>query len=104
MLNFAYEYWTPPEMEYRGIKAEKNFERFRKEVAVLAGHYIVTVDLKGNVKLEPKSISFAKMDESEFEKLYKSVFDILWKLILQQVPNMTEAVAHNTIQQMLNFD
>lgn len=104
LLNFAYDYWTPPALEYRGIKAEKNFERFRHELAVLAGHYTVTADLKGNVKLEPKSISFASMDETEFQKLYKATFDILWQYVLSKVRNMTQEVAHKTMEDLLRFD
>lgn len=104
LLNFAYEYWLPPELEYKGIKAEKSFERFRNEVTVLAGWYTVTTNLRGVVKLEPKSISFAKMDETEFGALYKAVFNVVWKYVLSQVHGMTPELAENTISQLVNFD
>lgn len=104
LLNFAYEYWEPPVLEYKGLKSEKSFERFRKEVTVLAGHYTVTTDLRGNVKLEPKSISFASMDDTEFEQLYRDVFEILWKFVLSRVEGMTRDAAEHAMLELLRFD
>lgn len=104
MLNFGYEYWSPPELEYEGMKSEKSFERFRNEVTVLAGWYTVTTDLKGNVRLEPKSISFAAMDDTEFSELYKAVFNVIWKYVLSQVRGMTPELAESTINQLVSFD
>jgi hypothetical protein len=103
LLNFAHDYWTPPDLEYKGVKAEKNFERFRKEVAVLAGHYTVTSDLKGSVKLEPKSISFAAMGELEFQTLYKDVFEILWNYVLSR-QGLTREQVENTVLELLRFE
>ena len=104
MLNFAYDYWQPQEQEYKGLKSEKSFKRFRNEVTVLAGWYIVTTDLRGNVKLEPKSISFADMDDTEFSEFYKAAFGVLWNFVLSQVQGMTPELAENTINQLVNFD
>jgi len=104
LLNFAYEYWTPPEMEWRGIQAEKCFERFRRELTVLAGHYTVTYDLKGTLRLEPKSISFSSMEEPEFRKLYGAVFDILWQHVLSQVAGMTRQEVERILDEMMRFE
>lgn len=104
LLNFAYEYWTPPAMEWRGIKAEKNFERFRRELTVLAGQYTVTYDIHGSLRLEPKSISFAAMDDAEFGALYKAVFEILWSHILSQVQGMTRAEVERILDELVRFE
>jgi hypothetical protein len=104
LLNFGFEYWQPEELEYRGMKSVKSFDRFRKEVTVLAGYYTVTTTLKGDVRLEAKSISFGKMGEEEFHKLYRAVFSVLWKYVLSKVPNMTENAAEQAINELLSFD
>lgn len=104
LLNFGYDYWDPPVVEYNGIKSEKSLERFRNEVTVLAGWYTVTTDLKGNVRLEPRSISFAKMDDIEFNNLYKAVFNVIWSYVLSRVQGMTPELVENTINQLVSFD
>jgi hypothetical protein len=104
LLNYAFEYWSPPEMEWRGIKAQKCFERFRRELTVLAGQYTVTYDLKGTLRLEPKSISFASMDEQEFRKLYAAVFDILWQHVLSHVQGMSRQEVERILDEMMRFE
>lgn len=104
MLGFVYEYWTPPEADWKGIPAAKNFEVFRKEVVIRAGFYSVSIDLKGNTKLVADSISFASMDETRFAEVYTAVFNVCWSLVLSKVPNMTEEQAHNVINSMMEFD
>lgn len=104
LLNFAYEYWNPPKVEYKGQRAEKSFDRYRNDVTILAGYYTVTTDIMGNVKLEAKSISFAEMEDLEFNDLYKAVFNVLWDRVLRHVRGMTEQVAHKTMEDLLRFE
>jgi hypothetical protein len=105
MLNFAYEYFQPEVPTTRsGIVPERNFDRFREDVTILAGFYDVVVNIKGEARYQAKSISFGSMDELEFEKVYQSVFNVCWSRVLQHVRGMTEAVAENTILQMQSFD
>ena len=44
----------------------KNFDRFRKDLTVLSGFYNATYTFRGDVRLEPKSLSFGSMCEEEF--------------------------------------
>jgi hypothetical protein len=86
LLNHAFEHWEPESgrkrLKYKGLAIEKNFERFRADITVLAGYYVPSYDTKGRLVLEPKSISFANMEEEEFEKLYAAVLDALLKHVL----------------------
>ncbi|HHU6051371.1 TPA: DUF1367 family protein, partial [Klebsiella pneumoniae] len=51
---------------------------------------------------EPKSISFAKMDDIEFAQLYKSVLDVLWNFILfRTFP--TQQAAENAASQLFSY-
>jgi hypothetical protein len=85
LLNLAFDYWNPtgPPNKWN-IEPEKNFDRFRKDVIVLAGYYDATHRLNGDVRIEAKSISFASMSEDEFEKLYSACVDVILKHVCVQ--------------------
>ncbi len=84
MLHFAFDAWEPKRMRktYKGKEVAKNFERFRKDILILAGFYEQTFDLRGNMKLEAHSISFASMDDEEFERVYSAVADVILDHVL----------------------
>jgi len=103
MLNFVYQYWEPVSAKIGDIEAEKNFERFRKDLLVLAGFRTAVVNIKGEARYEAKSISFGSMDDTEFHEVYRQVFAVGWRLILSKVPNMTENEANNAINAMAEF-
>jgi len=80
LVNFAFENWEPPtsgNLKYQGQPVQKSMERFRKEVTILAGHYDVTVDYKGSIRKEAKSISFASMSEDEFARFFSATVDAI---------------------------
>lgn len=61
---------------------EKDFELFREWIISESGHSELKQTPRGIVK-KAKSISFARMDETEFNGLYKSVFNVAWRHMLQ---------------------
>ena len=79
LLGVAYENWEPGTVNSKYGTVEKNFDRFRADLIILAGFYDVTVRLDGSTRIEPKSISFANMTHEEFEKLYSKTIDVLLK-------------------------
>jgi len=100
LLNYAFDTWNPIEKEYKGEQVAKNFKQFRADITVLAGFYEMTVSLDGNVKLTPKSISFANMDETEFERLYSAVIDVLLKKIFT---DQTREDVEDVVNRLLEF-
>jgi len=84
------------------ISAVKSFEAFRAWVTIQAGFYTEYEMPDGSTRKEPKSISFAKMDDIEFAQLYKSVLDVLWNFILfRNFP--TRDLAENAAAQLLEY-
>lgn len=84
------------------ISAAKSFEAFRAWVTIESGHYDAYQLPDGSVRKEPRSISFAKMDDIEFTQLYKSVLDVLWTYILfRTFP--TQQAAENAAAQLLEY-
>lgn len=54
----------------------KDFTEYRTIKTMQAGFFKMIITDRGKVFI-PESISFANMDELEFEKLYKTVLDII---------------------------
>lgn len=81
LLNLAYGYWTPGEINTKWGVPQKSFESFRKNLTVLAGYGHLVFNIDGTYKMEADSISFSKMDQIDFEKLYSNVLDEILKRI-----------------------
>jgi hypothetical protein len=79
LLQYAFEHWseTNQGIEYKGQMVQPDFERFRKDITILAGRYRPVVNIKGEVRVEADSISFARMNAEDFEKLYSQVIQVL---------------------------
>lgn len=84
MLHFAFDAWEPDRKRktYKGRAVAKNFDRFREDVLILAGFSEQTFDLRGNMKLKAQSISFASMDDAEFERVYSAVATVVLENVL----------------------
>lgn len=79
LLNLGYDAWEPGEIDSKYGTPQKNFDRFRKDIAILCGFYDIVVRLDGTTRPEAKSISFAKMEEETFSDLYSKTIDVLLK-------------------------
>ena len=60
---------------------DKSREAFREYVTIEAGHFHLVRTPEG-VRKEAKSISWAQMDDTAFEPLYRDVFNACWRLVL----------------------
>jgi len=60
---------------------DKSREAFREWVTIEAGHFNL-VQTPDGIRKERKSISWARMDDTEFEALYRDVFNVCWRLVL----------------------
>ena len=100
LLDVAFDAWEPPEQEYKGMRVQKNRERFRKDLVIAAGFYDVVANIKGEVRAEAKSISFANMDDIEFEKVYSKIVDVVLQTILTRY---TREDLDRVIEQVLGF-
>jgi hypothetical protein len=102
LVMFAFDQWEPQGgLTYQGQPVMKNKERFRKDVAILAGFFESTVNLKGEVRLEAKSISFAQMDEIEFEALYSATLNVILSRVLTRY---SRADLDEVVEKLLRFD
>ena len=98
LVNLAFDYWEPDPENQVG---EKNLDRFRKDIIILAGFYERYVRLDGSTRIEPKSISFAKMSEDEFADLYNKTIDVIIKYALS---SYTGDMLRSIVDQVEEFD
>lgn len=84
------------------ISAVKSFEAFRAWATIEADFYVSFLMPDGSIRREPKSISFAKMDEAEFSELYSAVLNVLWNYILYRT-FPTQQAAENAAAQLLEY-
>lgn len=100
MLDVAFDAWEPPEQAYKGMVVQKNRERFRKDLIIAAGFYTPVANIKGEVRAEAQSISFANMDDTEFERVYSAVANVVLQTILTRY---TRSDLDNVVNQILGF-
>ena len=81
LLNIGFDNWIPGEINSKYGTPEKNFDQFRDDCTIKAGYFYVVVRLDGSIRIKPKSISFAKMEEDEFSELYSKTIDVLLKYV-----------------------
>jgi len=81
LLQLAFENWNPPLTETKWGIPKKNFTRFRKDLMILAGHFELTVNIKGEPKVEAESLRFDSMGAEKFEQVYKDVLKEVEKLL-----------------------
>lgn len=109
LLHVAFDNFTPTvdqeqfKQHYPAVEAkpEKNFKRFRNDIAILTGHYDTTIRLDGTVRLEARSISFGKMSNEEFAQLYSATVNLLLKNVYKDT--LSEKELNDIVGQYLEY-
>lgn len=105
LVQWAFELWreTAEMPTYKGEPVQPNFEAFREDVTILAGHRHAVVKLNGELRWAADSISFASMDEERFEKLFSATINVILGRILDR-PDWTEEKLRAHIDYLMTFD
>lgn len=77
-FNYCFSYWKS-DREFMDEKGQ--FDLFRKNLTVLAGYYDEYYTIKGDVRIEAKSLSYGSMKQEEFEKCYQALIQAAMKHI-----------------------
>jgi len=104
LAKYGFDLWseTVEPIEYKGRPVLPEFQRFRKDLTILAGHYTPVFNARGELRLEAKSIAWANMAEDEFERLYSATIDVILRKILSGT-SMTEAQLRSHVDNVLRF-
>jgi len=88
-FHFCFENWKASSgLEFMDEKGQ--FEVFRKNLTVLAGYYDQFYNLKGEVRIEAKSLSYSNMKEDEFRQCYIAITNAAMKHIFSDCNEVTE--------------
>jgi len=101
LLTVAFDNWDPDEVDSKYGIPEKNFDRFRWDVAILSGFYHNVVRLDGTVRVEADSISFANMTEEIFAELYNQSINVLLKRVYKS--ELSKEELDNIVNSYLSF-
>lgn len=86
-FNFCFAHWKG-DNEFQC--ETKQFDVFRNNLTVLAGQYDSFYSIKGEVRIEAKSLSYSSMSQDEFELLYNSLIQAALKHIFHSADVNTE--------------
>ena len=79
LFKLAYDHFVEygvGEQTYKGQRVTPDYDRFRKDLTILAGHYTPVFRIDGSVRLEAKSISYDKADNEAREKIFDDVLNV----------------------------
>lgn len=102
LLRLAFDVWDPQALS-AGANAQKSFERFRKDILILAGHYEPVFRLDGSVELVAKSLSFAKCDEIDRAQIYADVLNVVWEKIMKEAGYLSAGDIDRVVNELLAF-
>lgn len=104
-LGFDYFEGACGTLEFRGQPVQADFERFRKDLIIMAGFYRPVWNLKGEMRIEHESISWASMDEKRFEKLYDATIRVLLEKVFngERVKKWSEQELRSVCEQIEAF-
>lgn len=106
LAQFAFDIWkeTTPAQTFHGREVLPDFERFRKDLTIMAGFFRPVWNARQQMRIEPESISWAKMPPERFEQLYSATINAILQKI---IPNAgyDDARLRATVDQLLTgFD
>ena len=103
LLDVGFDAWEPKRKHksYKGRAIEKNREQFREDIIIMAGFYEQTFDFKGRMRIRAKSISFANMDDAEFEQVYQATVTVLLREVLTTYKDRAELDA--VVERIVGF-
>lgn len=84
LVKVGYDLWAEiaPQAEYRGQPVLPNFDRFRKDITILAGYHHAVFNVRGEMRLEADSIAWGQMNDETFEKLYQATITVILNKVL----------------------
>jgi hypothetical protein len=94
LINLTWEYLTDTEQE-----KFRSPENMRKQIEIAAGHCQTVWSIKRQEFIEEAlSISFAAVDEAEFSRIYDSVKEVIFRMVLRG--KITE---EDFLNELINF-
>ena len=82
LFKLGFDAWEPDEVTYKDEVVEPSFNRFRKDITILAGYHSTVIDIRGEARVEAISLAFGKMTDEDKRKLFVAVSNVLLRRVL----------------------
>jgi hypothetical protein len=107
LVKLGYDHFadTCEQQEYKGQPILADFDRFRKDVTILAGFYVPKWNLNGEMRIEAESLAWAGMTEERFAKLYDATIQVLLRKVFngQRSRRWSEEELRDVTEQVMRF-
>lgn len=107
LVKLGFDYWSEnaATIEYKGTPVLPDFDRFRKDVTIMAGFYRPVVNIKGETRLEAESLKWSSMSEERFCELYDATIRVLLERVFNGkcCPTWSEDELRSVAAQILEF-
>lgn len=96
LIKWAFDNTDHPEIEYKGKTVSLSFDRFRSDLTIMSGHYDTVANIRGDVRAEAHSLSFAKCSQDKAEQIYNDMLNTISKKLFggrytaKQLDELTE--------------
>lgn len=74
-FGFCFAHWCANRAGLEHMDEHIQFDRFRKDLTILAGFYVQTVRLNGEIRTEAESLAYASMDQEKFERVFNALIN-----------------------------
>lgn len=104
LLQVSYDFFCERKTggaKFRGELVKPSFDRFRKDLTILAGFYDPVYCINGETRLEAKSLSYAKCDQPTKEKIYSAFIDAAIKHVYEN--SRSEEWLRAAVERLLMF-
>ena len=88
-FTFCFNHWSG-EIVHEYCSESEQFDRFRKDLTILAGFYIQSLRLDGSIRVEAESLAFASMAEERFQECYLALIKASLKHVFHNADINTE--------------
>lgn len=90
---------------HKGKAVQPSFDRFRKDITILCGHYHTVWNINGEMRLEADSLKWASMNEETFTKLYDQTIQVLLRNIFNGKKGRpwSEQELRSAVDQVMEF-
>ena len=100
-IKFHRKYFALLNIAFDNQDRYDNFEAFRQEVIMRAGYFKTHIHLSGKQSFSAASISFAKMDEFQFEDLFHKSIDVIINYFM---PKASEEDIKKMVEANIEFE
>jgi hypothetical protein len=86
LAELAFDIWADgcPQQEFHGVQVLPEFDRFRRDLIIMAGFFRPVWNAKREMRVEAESLAWASMDEERFERLYSATIDVILQKVIPE--------------------